>query len=152
MAYVDVSKEVKFNIFKEHLAGERLTALARKYHVSRASIYLWVNTANQAIFDSFEPDKRGPKFKKLSPESEIVKLRSQVTTLKEQLDALLQSPQDISLSQKSQLRSLRPKKCQHCGCSSIWLHGRYSAKYQSGETIRVYRFRCRDCRRRVYPE
>ena len=152
MAYVDVSKEVKFNIFKEHLAGERLTALARKYHVSRASIYLWVNTANQAIFDSFEPDKRGPKFKKLSPESEVVNLRSQVATLKEQLDALLQSPQNISLSQKAQLRSLRPNKCPHCGCESIWLHGRYSAKDQSGKTISVYRFRCRDCRRRVYPE
>jgi transposase-like protein len=152
MAYVEVPKEVKFNIFKEHLAGEKLSALARKYHVSRASIYLWFNTANQAIFDSFEPDKRGPKFKKLSPESEVVKLRNQVVALKEQLDALLQSSQSISLSQKVQLRSLRPEKCQHCGCHSIWLHGNYSAKDQSGKTITVYRFRCRNCRRRVYPE
>ena len=43
MAYVDVSKDVKFNIFKEHLASEKRTALARKYHVSKASIYLWVD-------------------------------------------------------------------------------------------------------------
>lgn len=152
MAYVDVSKEVKFNIFKEHLAGQKLTPLARKYHVCRASIYLWLNAATQAVFESFEPDKRGPKFKKLTPESEVINLRSQVVKLKEQLDALLESPQNISLSQKAQLRSIRPKKCQHCGCPIIWLHGNYKAQDESGKTIRVYRFRCRDCRRRVYPE
>lgn len=152
MAYIDVSKETKFSIFKEHLAGERQTALARKYHVSRASIYLWVDAATQAVFEAFEPDKRGPKFKKLAPEAEVIKLRSQMAKLKEQLDALLQSPQSIPLSQKAQIRSIRPKKCQHCGGETIWLHGNYSAKDQSGKSIRVYRFRCRDCRRRVYPE
>ena len=152
MAYVDVSKEVKFNIFKEHLAGAKQAALARKYHVSRASIYLWVNAATQAIFRAFELDKRGPKFKKLQPEAEVIKLRSQVDKLKEQLGALLQSPQSIPLSQKAQIRSIRPKKCRHCGCETIWLRGSYSAKDQSGKTVRVYRFRCRDCRRRVYPE
>ena len=152
MAYVDVSKETKFSIFKEHLAGERQTRLAHKYHVSRASIYLWVDAATQAVFEAFEPDKRGPKFKKFQPEVEVIKLRSQVDKLKEQLDALLQSPQSIPLSQKAQIRSLRPKKCQHCGCETIWLHGSYFAKDETGKTIRVYRFRCRDCRRRVYPE
>ena len=152
MAYVDVSKETKFNIFKEHLAGEGRARLARKYHVSRASIYLWVDAATEAVFSAFEPDKRGPKFKKLKPEAEVIKLRSQVTKLKEQLDALLQSPQSIPLSQKAQIRSIRPKKCQHCGCETIWLHGSYQAKDESGKAIRVYRFRCRDCRRRVYPE
>lgn len=152
MAYVDVSKETKLNIFKEHLAGERQTRLARKYHVSRASIYLWVNAATEAVFSAFEPDKRGPKFKKLEPEAEVIKLHRQVAKLKEQLDALLQNPQSIPLSQKAQIRSIRPKKCQHCGCESIWLHGSYFAKDQSGKTIRVYRFRCRDCRHRVYPE
>lgn len=152
MAYVDVSKETKFNIFKEHLAGEKRTTLARKYHVSRASIYLWVNAATQAVFESFELDKRGPKFKKLAPESDVIKLHNQVDKLKEQLDAILQTPQNIPLSQKAQIRSLRPKKCQHCGCETIWLHGSYQTKDESGKTIRVYRFRCRDCRRRVYPE
>lgn len=152
MAYVDVSKEVKFNIFKEHLAGAKLTSLARKYHVSRASIYLWINAATKSVFESFEPDKRGPKFKKLSPESEVIKLRNQVDMLKEQLDALLQSSQNIPLSQKVQIRSIRPKRCPHCGCQTIWLHGSYKAKDKSGKTIRVYRFRCHDCRRRVYPE
>ena len=152
MAYIDVSKEIKFNIFKEHLAGEKQISLARKYHVSRASIYLWINAATKAIFSAFEPDKRGPKFKKVAPEDKAIKLRSQVAKLKEQLDALLQSPQGIPLSQKTQIRSIRPKKCQYCGCQTIWLHGSYQTKDESGKTIRVYRFRCRDCRRRVYPE
>ncbi len=152
MAYVDVSKEIKFNIFKEHLAGEKLTAIARKHHVSRASIYLWINAATEAVFSAFEPDKRGPKFKKLTTEDEIIKLRNQVAKLKEQLDCLLLNPQPIPLFQKVQIRSIRPKKCRHCGCEIIWLHGSYNAKDESGKTIRVYRFRCRDCRRRIYPE
>jgi len=152
MPYIDVSKEVKFAIFKEHLAGTKLAPLARKYNVSRASVYLWLNAATQAVFESFEPDKRGPKFKKLAPETEVIKLRSQIVKLNEQLDALLQKPQDLTLSQKAQIRSVRPTQCQHCGCKTIWLHGNYKAKNQSGKSIRVYRFRCHDCRRRVYPE
>lgn len=152
MAYIDVSKEVKFNIFKEHLCGTKIAPLARKYNVSRASVYLWINAATQVVFESFEPDKRGPKFKKVSPEAEVIKLRNQVAMLKEQLDVLLQTSQDIPLSQKAQIRSIRPKRCQYCSSNTIWLHGRYKAKDQSGKTITVYRFRCRDCRRRVYPE
>jgi len=54
----------KILIVSQVIVGEKIQPLAKKYKVSRPSVYLWRKRALDALEKALKPEKRGPKFKK----------------------------------------------------------------------------------------
>ena len=141
--------QTKLAIVKEAWAGRKIAQIARKYKVCRDSIYTWMHIATQTCLHAFSPQKRGPKFKKLSSKEEvIVSLEQKVSELEYEINRMSQTSQAIPSAKYAKL--VRPDHCPHCGHHRVLLNGYYSVKTASGELTDIPRFICKQCRKRVY--
>lgn len=89
MPYRSIDTERKVKLILEHLKGERICSLARKYDVDENSIHLWKNKVLDAL----------PKF--LSTKKPGSRVASQVEILEEELTRLQKEYE--ALSQKSHI-------------------------------------------------
>lgn len=146
MPYREVDTDTKMEILKQYWSKDtKVMSLAKKYGVSRESIYVWAREAEKTIRDLFEKKRPGPVL------DEQAKLIAENEQLKQQL-------QDVSyeyqvLSQYSQLKptkvrsggEVRPGVCPTCGHDKVWRNGSFSTS--QGIT---QRFSCAKCKAKVY--
>jgi len=59
-----ISIKEKILIVCQVIAGEKIQSIAKKYGISRPSIYAWTEKALDALEQVLKPGKRGPKCKK----------------------------------------------------------------------------------------
>ena len=141
--------ELKFVIVKEAWAGRKIAQISRKYRVCRDSIYIWMQMATQACLHAFSPKKRGPKFKKLLKNEEVIlSLEQKVSALESEIKRLSHDSQSIPSVKYAKL--IRPDRCPHCGHTRILLNGYYPVKGADGTFVDMPRFICKQCRKRVY--
>ena len=141
--------EVKFAIVKEAWAGRKIAQIARKYRVCRDSIYTWMHIAAQSCLHALSPQKRGPKFKKLLKNEEVIfSLEQKVSDLESEIKRLSHDSQSIPSVKYAKL--VRPDRCPHCGHTRILLNGYYPVKGADGTFVDMPRFICKQCRKRVY--
>lgn len=144
------SEEVKLAIIKEAWAGHKIAQIARKYRVCRDSIYGWMQLATQACLQAFSPQKRGPKFKNLPDNDQVlINLQEKISQLENEIKNISHNSQSIPSIQYAKL--LRPEKCPYCGNARILLNGYYPVKTTGGSLTDMPRFICKKCRKRVYP-
>ena len=85
MAFQDIPVEAKVKAVRAIIGGEKIQPTARKYGITRPSLYAWVERAQQAIEEALRPYKRGPRFKKPKVDPNVKKI--------EKLNELLQRHQ-----------------------------------------------------------
>jgi len=133
-------------ILKQYWSKDsKVISIARKYDVSRESIYTWAKEAEKTIQDLFNKTRPGPAL------DEHEKLVIENRRLKQQLQDMSEEYQ--RLSQNTQLRpaklrtegEVRPGVCPSCGHEKVWRNGFYST--HEGLT---QRFSCANCRASVY--
>jgi len=146
MPYREVDTETKLDILKQYWSKDRkVTDLAKRYRVSRESIYTWAREAEQILKDQFDKKRPGPG---LNEQDALLQENQQ---LKQQLQHLSEDYQ--RLSQHSQLKparlrtggEVRPGACPSCGHEKVWCNGSYSTR--QGQT---QRFTCAKCSESVY--
>ncbi len=146
MPYREVDTGIKMEILKQYWSNDsKVTSIARKYGVSRESIYTWAKEAEKTIQDLFNKARPGPAL------DEHEKLVIENRRLKQQLQDMSEEYQ--RLSQNSQLRpaklrtggEVRPGVCPSCSHDKVWRNGFYSTN--EGLT---QRFSCAKCRASVY--
>ncbi|MEW5921503.1 MAG: transposase [Bacillota bacterium] len=146
MPYREVDADTKVEILKQYWSEDsKVMGLAKKYGVSRESIYVWAREAERTIKDLFNKKRPGPVL------DDQAKLIAENKQLKQQLQDMSYDYQ--RLSQNSQLKpanlrtggEIRPGVCPTCGHDKVWRNGFFSTS--QGIT---QRFCCAKCKAKVY--
>ena len=139
MPYKEVPVETKINVVKDYFSGMKVAHIARKYKVSRDSVYTWKNVAINSMrktLKSYQTDT-------------VNDLKNQLILLEEKYNKL--SEDYKLLSQKSQLKvssnasnEVRPNQCPECSGNNVVKNGCYETKNGINQ-----RFKCKDCNKRI---
>jgi len=161
--FKSISIKKKILIVSQVIAGEKIQPLAKKYKVSRPSIYLWTQRALDALEEALKPVKRGPKLKKgkLDTKDKITtEQRIEIEKLKKIIKK--KEKQIKNLKEKISLQKMdipRPLKCPHCGFGKIYRNGTYKIrlkklfeklKKSEEKEIVVQQFICPSCKSPVH--
>lgn len=152
MPYRPIDTERKVKLILEHLRGERICSLARKYEVDEDSIHLWKNKVIEALPQILSPKKPGPR-----TVSKVEILEQELTTLQKKYEALSQKTRVTVSAKTPSFLEKRPSKCPECGETRIWKNGTYKVKGEKAasslatkEKGVVQRFRCTRCGARLF--
>lgn len=127
-----ISIKEKILIVSQVIAGEKIQPIAKKYKVSRPSIYLWRKRALGSLEEALKPDKRGPKFKKGKVNAKDKVIEEQKEKIGKLNDIISEKEKQIKnlrnkiVLQKNSLS--RPLKCSHCGFEKIYKNGTYKIR------------------------
>ena len=118
MPYRSIDTERKVKLILEHLKGERICSLARKYGVDEDSIHLWKNKALGALPKILSTKKPG-----LRAVSQVEILEEELTRLQKEYKTLSQESHiNVGAKPRSFLEE-RPTRCPECGTTHIWKNG-----------------------------
>jgi len=161
--FKSISIKEKILIVCQVMAGEKIQTIARKYRVSRPSVYAWTQKALDTLEQALKPGKRGPKFKKGKVDTKDKLIDEQKEKIEELEDIISTKEKQIKNLrgkinlQKNSLR--RPSKFPHCGFEKIYKNGTYKIrgerlfeqlKKDKEIEITVQQFICPYCRSSVY--
>jgi len=145
------------------VAGQKIQRVARKYGVSKPSVYAWTQKALDTLEQTLKPGRRGPKFKKGKVDAKDKVVEEQKEKIAKLEDIISEKEKQIkNLKGKMNLQknSLpRPSKCPHCGFEKIYKNGTYKIKPErffeqlkkdKEIEITVQQFICPYCRSSVY--
>jgi len=140
MPYQEVSLDTKIAVVKDYFSGMKVTDIARKYNVSRDSVYTWKDNALAAIKQALKAynSNEANRLK-----SELEKLKNKYQRLSEEYEQLSQESQ-ISVSTDPD-NETRPTQCPECSGNHIVKNGSYEVKEGINQ-----RFRCETCNKEVY--
>jgi len=146
MPYRSIDTERKVKLILEHLKGERICSLARRYDVDEDSIHLWKNKVLEALPKILSNKKPGPK---ATPQVEI--LKEELTRLQKEYEALSQKTQVTVIAKHPSLLEERPIRCPECGGTHIWKNGTYKVKGERTSHLvkekgTIQRFLCSECK------
>ena len=157
-----ISIKEKILIVCQVISGEKIQTIARKYKVSRPSVYAWTQKALGILEQALKPGKRGPKCKKGKVDAKDETIEEQKMKIEELDDITSEKEKQIkNLRNKIALQKnslLRPSKCPHCGFEKIYKNGTYKIKPErlfeglkkdKGIEITVQQFICPYCRSSV---
>jgi len=158
-----ISIKEKILIVCQVIAGGKIQPVAKKYGVSRSSIYAWTKKALDTLEQTLKPGKRGPKFKKGRVDVKDKAIEEQKQKIAE-LDVIIseKEKQIKNLKGKINLQKNsfpRPSRCPHCGFEKIYKNGTYKIrperfleqlKKDQEIEITVQQFICPYCRSSVY--
>ncbi|MEA1964156.1 MAG: helix-turn-helix domain-containing protein [Candidatus Aerophobetes bacterium] len=160
-----ISIKEKILIISQVIVGEKIQPIAKKYKVSRPSIYVWRKRALGSLEQALKPDKRGPKFKKGKVNAKDKVIEEQKEKIGKLNDIISEKEKQIkNLRNKIALQKnslSRPSKCPHCGFEKIYKNGTYKIKpeklfeqLKKGKEIEIItqQFICPYCRSSVYRE
>lgn len=140
MPYKEVSLDTKIDVIKDFLAGMKVAHIARKYDVSRDSVYTWKNIA----LDSMENALQTYQTDEVDQlKSKLAKLEDEYQKLSEEYEELSQQTQLTVSTTPSQ--EVRPSQCPDCASENIIKNGSYETKAGVKQ-----RFRCKDCNKRIF--
>lgn len=155
MCFNNISEKTKIMAVSDALAGETISAVARKYGINRTSVYRWMEIAQGAIRKSLRNKKRGPKG------NGDDRLKKKIASLEKSLrkkdkeTKLLRNQQD-----KSKVCDPRPESCSNCGCEKLYKNGTFSLSLKKiipsqqyyHKKIPVQRFICPACQTTTHLE
>jgi transposase-like protein len=136
MSYVHIEPATKLVAVRQYWQTGNLTRTARKFGVSRTTLYEWVRVAETHLAHAFELAKPGKRTATLSEQTQTLQ-----TQLAQVLDAY------HTLSQRSPL-SAAVARCPRCHGTALLRNGRVRTK-RHGVRQRLW---CRPCNRSVYIE
>jgi len=159
-----ISIKEKILIVSQVIAGEKIQPLAKKYKVSRPSVYIWTQRASDALEEALRSAKRGPKFKKGKFDDTKDKITTEQKIEIEKLKKIIKKKekQIKNLKEKINLQKMdipRPLKCPYCGFGKIYKNGTYKIRIENlfeklkknGEKeIVVQQFICPSCKSSVH--
>ena len=143
MGYRELLPQEKLAAVKEAWSLRRgIAGVARKYNVSRPSLYHWLKLADEVLLEALN-ERPGRK-----PKPSMEKLQAQVDLLQRQLVEVLEGSHDstISVAISPHQSGPRPASCPSCGSSRIWRYGSWPTKREGARQ----RFICADCRQSLY--
>ena len=159
-----VSIKEKILVVCQVIRGDKVQRVARKYGLSRPSIYAWTRKALDTLEQALKPAKRGPKWKKGKVDAKDKAIEEQKEKVAELNDIISEKEKQIkNLKGKLNLQknSLpRPSMCPHCGFEKIYKNGTYKIKPErlfellkkdnKEIEIIIQQFICPYCRNSVY--
>lgn len=125
MAYQKVTANIKTEAVRNVLGGESVSSVSKKYQVSRASLYSWVEIADAAIEESFNghPYRQRDRLRELK--TQIVKKDRLIEKLELELNHINTEKSHLQSEVKDIKDIARPEKCEQCGCEKIYKNGYY---------------------------
>ena len=127
-----ISIKEKILIVCQLIAGEKIQPLAKKYKVSRPSIYTWAQKSLDTLEQVLKQGKRGPKFKKGKVDAKDKVIEEQKEKIGKLNDIISEKEKQIkNLRNKIALQKnslFRPLKCPHCGFEKIYKNGTYKIR------------------------
>lgn len=126
-----ISIKEKVLIVSQVIAGEKIQPLAKKYKVSRPSIYVWTQRALGSLEQALKQGKRGPKFKKgkLDAKDKVIEEQKKIDKLNDIISEKEKQIKDLRNKIALQKNSFsRPLRCLHCGFEKIYKNGTYKIR------------------------
>ncbi len=71
MAFKKIEPQKKFTIVKEYWVTKNITVISKKSGISRTSLYSWVEQAENAVLETFQQIRPGPRLPKSQEENNI---------------------------------------------------------------------------------
>ena len=138
MPFKKIDAQEKLNIVKEYWATKNMSLISRKSGISRTSLYSWIEQAENAVLETFQQIRPGPRLQDLQEENK---------TLKEKLKKVYNICHN-----KSQLKHLAMEEkiplqpCPTCG-QSHWRKNGTTATKKRGLS---QRYSCQQCSFSIY--
>jgi len=127
-----ISIKEKILIVCQVIAGEKIQRVARKYKVSRPSVYAWTQKSLDTLEQALKQRKRGPRFKKGKVDAKDKVIEKQKEKIGKLNDIISEKEKQIkNLRNKIALQKnslSRPLKCPHCGFEKIYKNGTYKIR------------------------
>jgi len=137
MSYRNITPEKKVQVVKDAWASKNIAQVAKKYGVTRDSIYSWMKQAERAMQDHFFRQHPGKSPVSLQEENRV--LREQIKGLSKVYHKIAQGREPIPLTEK-------PPACPKCGSLRVRKSGQvYTKRYGFRQ-----RYSCNNCTHSVY--
>ena len=159
MAFQDIPVEAKVKAVCTIIGGgEKIQPTAKRYGITRPSLYAWVERAQQAIEEALKPYKRGPKFTKPKVDPNVKKIEK-LNELLQRHQAQIRELEEIVASREKE--EPKPEKCDRCGCQKIYKNGTFKIrpkrffdllKLNKEKEVSVQKFICACCGQSLYPK
>lgn len=156
MTYHKVTANIKTKAVLNVMGGRSVSSVSKKYQVSRASLYSWVEIAGAAIEESFNgrPARQRDLIRKLK--ARIAKKDRLIGKLELELNNKIKEIKRLQSAVKDIKDIARPGKCEKCGCEKVYKNGYYKitldyfrehlAKIKDKNTkIKIQHFICAAC-------
>ncbi len=155
MAYREVKPSIKARAVIDVVKGEGISGVSEKYGISRASIYNWLDLAENALQEYFnggntrkEREIKDLKNSLKSREEYIGGLKSKIKEREEEIRAIDEKLHNLE-------NITRPRECDECGCEKIYKNGYYEITTQyfcrqlekSDKKIKIQHFVCAACQK-----
>lgn len=134
MAYKSIDPSLKVKIIKQYYSFQNISKISMKYAVSRNSIYEWCRFADEIMLKAF---------REKTPGKRTASLEEQVSTLREQIQYLLNKYHKISQDFPPRAKAVI---CSKCGSTELCKNGKVVTKRHG---IRQ-RWICRKCSVSIY--
>jgi len=134
MSYRKIDSELKFTVIQSLWSGSSYSELSKEYNIPRATLYLWEQTAKEAIISAFDAKTPGKR---------TLDLEAENTVLKEQLRSMYHDKHNTA---QDELTEPKPVICDHCGSSHIKKNGTVLTKKDG---LRQ-RYSCQACSLSIY--
>ena len=138
MAFKKINAQEKLNIVKEYWATKNMALISRKSCISRTSLYSWIEQAENAILETFQQTRPGPRLQDLEKENK---------KLKEKLKKLYNiNHKKSQLKQLPIVEEIPLQPCPTCG-QSHWRKNGTTATKKRGLS---QRYSCQHCSFSIY--
>jgi len=139
MAYKVIDAQKKLEAVKKYWANGNIARISRETGASRATIYSWIALADEAVLNSFNDTRPGPRSKNPREENEVLK-----ATLQE-LYNNYHKPSHLSPPAMPS-PAAPPQVCSACGSTQVRKNGTIPSKRQGMRQ----RYSCRQCSLSIY--
>ena len=138
MSYRTIDAKQKVEAVKSYWADGNISEISRKTCASRATIYSWIDLADEALQNAFEQTRPGPSGKSLQDEN---------VALREELKKMYYDFHRSShLEAAAGARDDAPRACPACGSAQIRKNGTLPSERQGTRQ----RYSCRQCSLSIY--
>lgn len=156
MAFQDIPVEAKVKAVCAVIGGQKIQPTARRYGITRPSLYVWVGRTQEAIEEALRPYKRGPKFKKSKIDPNIKRI-GKLNDLLQRHQARIRELEEIIASKEKEEEDPKPEKCNRCGCRKIYKNGTFKVRpkrffdlLKLNKEVAVQKFICAHCGQSLY--
>ena len=155
MAYRNIKPNTKAQAVLDLIKGENISVVARKYKVSRSSLYAWLDIARTVLKEYFSHKFSQDREKNDRLERELADRNARIKNLEKTI-----RDQKATLTRlRDRLKVLkdiaRPIKCEDCGCEKIYKNGFYEMTTEylckhltdGDHKVKVQHFICAACQK-----
>jgi inosine/xanthosine triphosphate pyrophosphatase family protein len=141
MAYKVIDAQKKLEAVKKYWADGNIAQISRETGASRATIYSWIDLADDAMLNSFKGTRPGPRSKNLQEENEALKAK-----LQELYNVYHKTSHTSATAMAATTPATPPQVCSACGSTQVRKNGTVPSNRQGTRQ----RYSCRQCSLSIY--